>query len=88
MTAVRWVVEHDQDQLRTGGLVEYPTEADAHTHAGTAGRVWALVTPEVVRVLQAAQAWRDPAARRRLGTTTADLIRAVDAVTRPAEEHT
>jgi hypothetical protein len=55
---VRWLVTHSDDQLGTGGWVAYPDEATAEQHAGTAGTVWALVRPEVVRVLEAAQAWR------------------------------
>lgn len=51
MTAptVRWLVHHPQDQLGTGGWVEYPDRPTADEHAGTTAKVWALVTPEVVR---------------------------------------
>lgn len=57
MTAVRWVVEHPQDQLGTGGWIEYPDERTARAHAGTNATVWALVTPEAVDVLTAAREW-------------------------------
>jgi hypothetical protein len=53
---VRWVVEHTPDQLATGGWVEYPDEHTARAHAGTDGRMWALVTPEAVRVVEEAEA--------------------------------
>ena len=93
MTAVRWLVEHADDQLRTGGLVEYPDEPTADRHAGTAATVWALVPPEVVRVLEAAVAWREEHARWERdnpyhGASSADvlaLIATVDAVNRPAD---
>lgn len=48
MTAVRWVVEHPQDQLGTGGWVEYPDRESAEQHAGNAATVWCLVRPEAV----------------------------------------
>jgi hypothetical protein len=56
---VRWVVEHPGHESAAGGWVEYPDQATAEQHAGTAATVWALVPPEVVRVLEAAQAQRD-----------------------------
>ena len=81
MTPVRWFADHPGEPP-IGGLVEYPDEPTARTHAGTAATVWALVPAEAVRVIESAQAWRDPAARRRLATTTADygleqLVRAI-----------
>lgn len=64
MTA-RWVVEHAQDQVGTGGWVEYSDEDTARIAAGTAGTVWALVPPALIAerdrrqdVVGAAQAWR------------------------------
>jgi hypothetical protein len=61
MTPIRWLVAHPDDQLGTGGWVAYPDEPTAREHAGTTGTVWALVPPEVVRVLEAAVEWRDAA---------------------------
>lgn len=69
MTPVRWVVEHPQDQLATGGLVEYPDEPTAHAHAGTAATVWALVPAQYVRVAEAALAFAEDVYRN-----AADLV--------------
>lgn len=83
MTAPRWVVEYPGTPP-TGGWVEYPTEADAITAAGTAAKVWALVTPADVRVLEAAAEWRrwwksDPPY-----VAGSRLVAAVDILTGPA----
>jgi hypothetical protein len=91
MNAPRWFTDSPRDQLGIGGLAEYASEADANAAAGTAGRVLALVTPEYVRVVEAAQAQRSAMGHPELSDQQieklfTDVADAVDAVIRLPEQ--